>query len=502
MIAEDVFPADRERMMRLKSDVPIDRIQTMNDAEPRAEGSWVVYWMVAQRRTSFNFALQRAADWARHLGRPLLVFEPLRIDYPWASARLHRFIIDGMAANLEALGDPNVTYYPYIEPEQGHGRGLLSALADRACLVVTDHFPTFFLPRMVEKVAARLEVMLEAVDSHGLIPLAATEREMPTAYSFRRFLQKHLLDHLQDLPLEDPLLDLPPAITVPAGITKRWPPASQEQLCGETGMFSRLAIDQSVAVVPTRGGAAAGRAALGDFLGNDFEGYVSQRNRPDADATSGLSPYLHFGHLSSHQIFLEIATRERWSPEQVVPPANGRRSGWWDMSESAEAFLDQCITWRELGFHFCHHRRDHDRYESLPEWAQKTLAKHAGDPREHTYSLGEFDGAATHDQLWNAAQNQLRREGRLHNYLRMLWGKKILELSSEPREALEIMIELNNRYALDGRDPNSYSGIFWVLGRHDRAWGPERPVFGTVRYMSSKNTARKVPVKDYMEKYS
>jgi deoxyribodipyrimidine photo-lyase len=255
-------------------------------------------------------------------------------------------------------------------------------------------------------------------------------------------------------------------------------------------------------VVPTRGGATAGRAALDDFLGNDFEGYASQRNRPDADATSGLSPYLHFGHLSSHQVFLELAARERWTPEQVVPPANGRRSGWWDMSESAEAFLDQCITWRELGFHFCHHRRDHDRYESLPEWAQQTLAKHARDPREYSYSLEEFDGAATHDRLWNAAQNQLRREGRLHNYLRMLWGKKILEWSSEPREALDIMIELNNRYALDGRDPNSYSGIFWVLGRHDRAWGPERPVFGTVRYMSSANTARKVPVKRYLERYS
>ncbi len=489
-------------MIGMRSAVPADRVQLRNSSPLRADGAWVVYWMVAQRRTSFNFALQRAADWARHLGRPLLVFEPLRIDYPWASARLHRFIIDGMAANHEALDGANVTYYPYIEPEPGHGRGLLSALADHACLVVTDQFPTFFLPRMVEKAAARLQVMVEAVDSNGLVPLASTERDMATAYLFRRFLQKHLVDHLQDLPLEDPLLDLPPATAVPSRISKCWPPPSPELLRAEPGALARLSIDHSVPVVPTRGGATAGRAALDDFLGNDFECYASQRNRPDADATSGLSPYLHFGHLSSHQVFLELAARERWSPEQVVPPANGRRSGWWDMSESAEAFLDQCITWRELGFHFCHHRRDHDQYESLPEWAQQTLAKHARDPREYSYSLEEFDGAATHDRLWNAAQNQLRREGRLHNYLRMLWGKKILEWSSEPREALDIMIELNNRYALDGRDPNSYSGIFWVLGRHDRAWGPERPIFGTVRYMSSANTARKVPVKRYLERYS
>jgi deoxyribodipyrimidine photo-lyase len=189
-------------------------------------------------------------------------------------------------------------------------------------------------------------------------------------------------------------------------------------------------------------------------------------------------------------------------PDHVVPPANGRRAGWWAVSPAAEGFLDQLITWRELGFHFCHHRDDHDRYESLPDWVQRTLAKHAGDPREYLYSLDEFDGAGTHDPLWNAAQNQLRREGRIHNYLRMLWGKKILEWTREPREALEFMIELNNRYALDGRDPNSVTGIFWVLGRHDRPWGPERPVFGTVRYMSSANTARKVSVRRYLEQYS
>jgi deoxyribodipyrimidine photo-lyase len=193
--------------------------------------------------------------------------------------------------------------------------------------------------------------------------------------------------------------------------------------------------------------------------------------------------------------------RERWTPEDVVPPANGRRVGWWDAGDDAEAFLDQFITWRELGFNVCHKRPDHDRWESLPDWAIKTLSKHARDRREHVYTLEEFTDAATHDPLWNAAQTQLLREGTIHNYLRMLWGKKILEWTSEPREALEVMIELNNRYALDGRDPNSYTGIFWVLGRHDRAWGPERPIFGTVRYMSSANTARKFPVREYLDRF-
>jgi deoxyribodipyrimidine photo-lyase len=171
------------------------------------------------------------------------------------------------------------------------------------------------------------------------------------------------------------------------------------------------------------------------------------------------------------------------------------------MSPEAEAFLDQLVTWRELGFHTCAHRADFGDYASLPEWATATLAKHERDPREHVYALEEFAAAATHDLLWNAAQRQLLREGVIHNYLRMLWGKKILEWTATPREALAVMIELNNRYAVDGRDPNSYAGIFWVLGRYDRPWGPERPVFGTVRYMSSENTARKHPVREYLRKY-
>ena len=167
-----------------------------------------------------------------------------------------------------------------------------------------------------------------------------------------------------------------------------------------------------------------------------------------------------------------------------------------------ESFLDELITWRELGYNMSWQREDYDQYESLPEWAQKTLAQHANDTRPHVYDLQQFDGGETHDELWNAAQRQLVTEGRIHNYLRMLWGKKILEWSTSPREALRMMIELNNKYALDGRNPNSYSGILWVLGRYDRAWGPERPIFGKVRYMSSENTARKVKVKRYIKQYS
>jgi deoxyribodipyrimidine photo-lyase len=172
------------------------------------------------------------------------------------------------------------------------------------------------------------------------------------------------------------------------------------------------------------------------------------------------------------------------------------------MSTASESFLDELITWRELGYNMCWQRAEYDRYESLPEWSQRTLAEHSRDPRQHVYSLEEFESSRTHDPLWNAAQMQLIGEGRIHNYLRMLWGKKILEWSASPQEALNTMIHLNNKYALDGRNPNSYSGVFWVLGRYDRAWGPERPIFGKVRYMSSENTARKTKVKQYIQRFS
>jgi deoxyribodipyrimidine photo-lyase len=177
-------------------------------------------------------------------------------------------------------------------------------------------------------------------------------------------------------------------------------------------------------------------------------------------------------------------------------------NGFWNMGQSAEAFMDQLMTWREIGLNMCWRESNYDRYESLPDWAQKTLEEHAADRRPYLYTPEEFEAAQTHDALWNAAQRQLVGEGRIHNYLRMLWGKKILHWSQSPREALNIMIHLNNKYALDGRDPNSYSGIFWVLGRYDRAWGPEREVFGKIRYMTSESTRSKFSVKGYLQRYA
>jgi deoxyribodipyrimidine photo-lyase len=483
--------------------VPELRLRPLNTGGVQTDGDYVLYWMVAARRTGWNYALQRAAAWSRELAKPLLVFEPLRCGYEWASDRHHRFVLDGMLDNAAHCEAADVSYFPYVEAEAGAGKGLLEALAARACVVVTDEYPCFFIPLMLEAAGRRLEVRLEAVDSNGLLPLHGTERVFATAYSFRRFLQRTLPIHLGESPISTPLdaAHRGNRARVPQDVVNRWPSAAAGLLADEAGALAALPIDHSVGPVDQQGGPKAGSAALSAFLSRRLTEYPQTRNHPDEEGPSGLSPYLHFGHVSPHQILEAIATRESWTPD-LVGRATGKRQGWWRLSDSAEAFLDQVVTWRELGLNMCAHRDDYREYESLPEWARTTLREHAHDPRPYSYCRATLEEASTHDPVWNAAQTQLRREGRIHNYLRMLWGKKILEWSPSPQMALQAMIGLNDKYALDGRDPNSYSGIFWVLGRYDRPWGPERPIFGKVRYMSSENTVRKLRVREYLASYA
>jgi deoxyribodipyrimidine photo-lyase len=482
--------------------VPAVRIRAVNGAPVRPDRSWVVYWMTAARRARSNFALQRAVELAVELGLPLVVLEPLRCGYAWASDRLHAFVLQGMADNARAFADRRVRYVPYVEGAAGEGQGLLEAFARRAAVVVGDDAPFFFLPRMLAAAAARVDVRLEAVDGNGLHPIRATGRVFLTAFSFRAYLQKTLPACLDDVPIEDPLaaVRLPPAPDVRAVMT-RWAEASPALLAADPSALARLPIDHRVAPAATRGGSEAAAARLDAFVASALAGYADDRHDPDADRSSRLSPYLHFGHLSAHEVFGAVMTDERWTRRRLAAAGGGKREGWWGVGRGAEAFLDQLVTWRELGFNAAAHLPLYDRYDSLPAWARATLAEHARDPRPHLYDLDALERAATHDPLWNAAQTELVREGRIHTYLRMLWGKKILEWSATAAEALAAMVHLNDKYALDGRDPNSVSGIFWCLGRYDRPWGPEREIFGTVRYMSSENTARKLRVKAYIQRH-
>ncbi len=483
--------------------VPNIRVTAVNDQEIRPDRAFVLYWMTAFRRTHYNFSLQRATDWSRELQKPLLILEALRSDYRWSSERLHRFVLDGMRDNRQSLQERPVTYYPFVETERKGGKGLLEALAGRACVVVSDDYPCFFLPRMIESAGSRLGVRLEKIDSNGILPLRAADRVYLRAYDFRRFLQKSLREHLAHFPLADPLggADFPGPAEIPAECRKRWAAAGSDLLERSGAAWRKIPLREEVLATEEEGGAVGGRKALQRFLDLRLSRYAEERNQPERQATSGLSPYLHFGHVSSHEVLKRLLEGEGVEPVSLRPGKVGKRESWWEISPGAQEFSDQLLTWRELGFNLCWQREDYMEYESLPEWARETLEEHAGDPREPCYSRKEFEAAQTHDELWNAAQRQLLREGRIHHYMRMVWGKKILQWSESPREAARIMIALNDKYALDGRDPNSYSGIFWCLGRYDRAWGPERPIFGKIRYMSSQNTARKFSVGKYLEKY-
>jgi deoxyribodipyrimidine photo-lyase len=405
--------------------------------------------MTAHRRRSFNFALERAAFWATELRKPLLVFEPVVAQYPWASARFHTFLIQGMRDNLREFKNSAATYYPYVEQSPGECAAVANRLNERACLIVTDDFPAFETPRWISSMARRSKVFVEKVDSNGLVPMRSTDRLFLTASSFRRYVQKQ---ETLDSPKRDPLasIDLPRmkrAVSIPAA-------RFEIPSC----------IDRSVnSVASACGGLSVARARLKAFLSSESE-------------NSALSPYLHFGHISAHEVYGAVRDARHHAYR--------------------ERFLDQLTTWRELGFNRCALDADYDRYESLPAWSRATLAKHAGDPRPVLYKPEQLESASTHDDLWNRAQRELVEQGTIVNRLRMLWGKKILEWSPTPQEALATMIHLNNKYALDGRDPNSYNGIFWALGRYDRPWGPERSIFGLVRYMSSASTARKLKVND------
>lgn len=485
--------------------VPRVRIRSANAAPLRPDRDVVVYWMTSFRRTRSNFALDRAIEHCRALGKPLLVLEALRAGYRWANDRHHAFVLQGMNDNRAACEARGVAYLGYVEPTAGAGRGLLADLAARACTVVTDDWPCFFVPQMIESAAAQLDVRLEAVDGNGLYPMRATDRVFGRAVDLRRHLQREVPDHLDEAPAADPLARLSelPRFALPRTVTTRWPAATAKVLRADAAALAALPIDHSVAPSPILvGGPIAAGRCLARFIDGTFGRYADGRNDPDDDVASGLSPYLHFGHIGAHEVFAAIIAREGWTPARLAARASGQREGWWGMSAAAEAFVDQLVTWRELGFNLCCHRpTDYDRYQSLPDWAQRTLATHAADRREHLYSLEDFAASRTHDEIWNAAQTQLRVEGRMHNYLRMLWAKKVLEWTPSAPVAAEILIELNNRFAIDGRDPNSYSGIFWCFGRYDRPWAPERPVFGQVRFMSSENTRRKLRLRGFLQRY-
>lgn len=473
-----------------------------NDHEVNPDGEYVLYWMQINRRLQYNYALEYAVALANKYEKPLLIYESVVANYPWVCDRFHAFLLEGMKEHLDELKGTEVSHYCYTERKAGDAEGSFQSLAGNSVAVVADEFPVYIIRENNEKMADEIEVPYITIDSNGIIPLGITDKDPYSAYLFRKVMQKHFLEAFTHPPKKDPLDDLEnlDPIQLPDGFEDRYPRAD-EVLDDIPKFISTLDINHDVGITEKKGTRQYALGKLGDFIAHGLHRYDEERNDPDADAASGLSPWLHFGLISEYEIVKAVLDHqpEEWDLDDITPN-NGKNSGFFNGDPNVESFLDEVITWREVGFHFAHHRPDYDQFESLPDWVLQTLSDHQDDEREWVYELEEFAQSKTHDEIWNAAQTQLRETGIMQNYLRMLWGKKIIEWTKDYRTALDYMIELNNRYALDGRDPNSYSGIFWCFGRFDRAW-QERPIYGKLRYMTSESTRKKLKLKQYLDKY-
>lgn len=483
------------------------RVRVVRDDAPDPGGDYVLYWMSSCRRLEDSHALDRALAWSRELNKPLAVFEALRADYRWACPRHHRIILDAMAEHGARCARAKLTYLPFVEREAGAGKGLLRALDARAAVTVADRNPGFFFPRMLEAARQQTAGRLEVVDDVGLLPMDVAPGPLPSAYVLRRRIQKNLPDWIGQTADEDPLARYRGGLaTLPEEIGTRWQATPVEDLARSARLEEQIPLAHAVPISDWEGGSAPARQRLREFVQAGLPRY--DELRMEASPASGLSMALHYGFLSPQRVLQAVLDREGRLREELrhelvakTDSAKGARAGWWGLSPEAEAFLDQLTTWRELGHRFTEQRPDCEQYGSQPDWAVATLDAHRSDVREYAYTRKQFEEARTHDPLWNAAQRCLVREGWMPNYLRMLWGKCLLWWSQDPEEAWDTLFHLNNLYALDGRDPNSMSGISWVFGRFDRPFGPERPVIGKLRPMSVANTKRKMNLGDFLDRF-
>lgn len=443
-----------------------ERARQLNAAGIRPGGEYILYWCQMNRRADMNQALDFAVELANELALPVLFYEGLTCSYPYASDRLHRFILEGVPETERRLAARRIGYIFYLRRRRSDPNDVLYRLAARAAAVVTDDYPTFIAARHNASVAPKLDVAFFAVDASCIVPMACFEKREYAAYTIRPKIHKLLPRYLWPLP--------------PLKVRKPFRGHESEFHTHVTsaniaGLIASCEIDHTVKPSESiAGGRCAARKQLAHFLKHGLARYAAEHNEPTAQATSGLSPYLHFGQISS----LEVALAARSSGE----------------------FLEQLIVRRELAFNFARFAPRLDSLAVLPAWARETMRRHRRDRREFVYTGEQFERAATHDELWNATQRELLACGVIHGYYRMYWGKKIIEWSPSFNDALRTMIYLHDRYALDGRDPNTYANILWCFGLHDRPW-PERPIFGTLRYMSLEGMRRKTHADAYMARW-
>jgi len=458
-------------MLERHPELVVGRIRKLNDKPVRPGAQYVLYWSQMNRRVDSNHALLEAARIANEHGLPVLFYEGLTCTYPYASDRIHTFMLEGVSETARRLKARGIGYVCYLRRRKPDADDILYRLSEPAAAVVTDDYPTFIARHHNARVPGKIDVAYLAVDSSCIVPMNTFTRREYAAYTIRPKIHRALLDHLH--------------AAEPLRVKRKWTGETPSfhvavTATGIPELVASCEIDHSVKPANGMpGGRIEAERRLHVFLKDRLRRYARERNEPSRHATSELSPYLHFGLISSLEVAL--AAREYAAEHKLI----------------ADEFLEELIVRRELAFNFTHHAYNHETLDVLPSWARETLRAHANDPRDPCYSRDQLERAESYDALWNATQKELLLRGRIHGYYRMYWGKKIIEWSATHEDALATMIYLHDRYTLDGRDPNTYTNILWCFGLHDRPWF-DRPIFGQVRYMSLEGMKRKTDMQAYI----
>ena len=443
------------------------RIQRLND-RGFDKGSYVLYWMQQSQRSEYNHALEYAVQQANACGQGVVVGFGLMDAYPEANLRHYTFMIEGLHETQASLAEQGIK----MVIQRGAPADVALKLGRKASLIVCDRGYLNHQKIWRTQVARSAACSVVQVESDAVVPVEVVSNKAEyAARTIRPKIHKHLNEYLvpfkfsivkkSSLDLKISSLDLKKVGAIP----------------------DKLTLDGRVAPVTRffKGGTSQGKARFEEFIKERLSHYVKNRNQPQFDDISHMSPYLHFGQISPIYLALQIK-------------AAGTR-----FKEAQEAYLEELIVRRELAMNFVHYTPHYDSYACLPQWARNTLSQHQKDKREYVYSLSRLENAQTHDEYWNAAMREMKTTGFMHNYMRMYWGKKILEWSKTPEQAFQTALAINNKYFLDGRDPSSYAGVLWVFGMHDRAWF-ERPIFGKIRYMAASGLERKCDIRGYVNK--
>jgi deoxyribodipyrimidine photo-lyase len=452
------------------------RRRDANQLDTRATGDYVLYWMQSTHRFEDNWALRYAVLQADALGKPLLIHQGLDPTYEHANDRIHTVILENAKALHRRAGKLGLRYQFVLRRRRDDDRRVVDRLAARAAIVVTDLFPTAGIAERTARFAERCPVRVVEVESHCIVPYGNFVKEEYAARTIRPKIAK-VLDHALE-PVEDrgPRAKFPESLWDSLDV-----PRVDFSDFDVAAAVASCEIDHAVPPVPFASGLDGARKRLAAFCKDGIADYAERRNEPkDTNGSSRLSPYLHFGQISA----AEVARTVRETGQKA----------------SVQKFEDELVTWRELAFNFCVRNPNFGKLKGLPDWAHRSMEKHTDDVREHVYSLQQLERAETYDELWNAAQREMVRTGHMHNVTRMLWGKSVLLWTARYKHALEYLIHLNNKYALDGRDPSSYGGIQWCFGKFDRPWF-DKPVFGVIRPMSLARAREKFDAEAYIRMF-